>query len=100
RVALRVAIRYGELQANPCTGTRVPTSAEPEKPARILTPEEAATIIKACDADDARLERSLAGPFYRLAFGCGLRLGELLALQWGPEGLDLDAGVLHVRAAL
>src|SRR5438034_1401532 len=41
RVALRVAQRYCELDANPCTGVRVPTSSDGEKPPRILPPEEA-----------------------------------------------------------
>jgi integrase len=100
RVALRLAQRYGELDANPCAGVTVPVAAEGEKPPRILTPEEAAAIVGACEADDARLERSFAGPLYALAFGTGLRMGELLALRWGPEGLDLDTGVVHVRASL
>ena len=33
-------------------------------------------------------------------FGTGLRLGEALALPWGPEGLDLEAGVVRVRRSL
>src|SRR5688572_24866553 len=52
-----------------------------------------------CEADDARLKRSFAAPRYTLAFGAGLRMGELLALRWGPDGLDLDSGVVHVRAS-
>jgi hypothetical protein len=60
RVALRVAQRYGELDSNPCAGTRVPISGEAEKPATILTPEQASAIVAAADADDARLKRSLA----------------------------------------
>lgn len=100
RVALRLAQRYGELDANPCAGVTVPISAEGEKPPRIVTPEQAAAIVERCAADDARLERSFAAPLYALAFGAGLRLGELLALRWGPDGLDLEAGVLHVRASL
>lgn len=100
RVALRLAQRYRELDTNPCAGTTVPVSAEGEKPPRILTPEEAAAIVAHCEADDTRRERSFAAPLYALAFGAGLRLGELLALRWGPEGLDLDAGIVHVRASL
>jgi integrase len=100
RVALRLAQRYGELDANPCARVTVPIAAEGEKLPRILTPEEASAIVAACEADDARLERSFAGPLYALAFGTGLRMGELLALRWGPEGLDLDAGLVHVRASL
>lgn len=100
RVTIRLAQRYGELDVNPCAGVTVPIAAEGEKPPRILTPEHAAAIVKRCEFDDARLERSFAAPLYALAFGAGLRLGELLALRWGPEGLDLEAGVVHVRASL
>lgn len=100
RVALRVALRYGELDANPCAGVRVPTTASGEKPARILTPEEAAALVQAADADDTRLGRSFAGPLLALALGSGLRLGELLALPWGSDGLDVEAGVVRVRASL
>ncbi len=100
RVALRVAQRYGELDSNPCVGVRVPASAEGEKPAESLTPEEAAAIVAAAEAEDVRLKRSFAGPLVALAFGSGLRLGELLALRWGEDGLDVDAGTVHVRASL
>ena len=27
-------------------------------------------------------------------------MGELLALRWGPDGLDLEAAIVHVRASL
>ena len=100
RVALRLAERYGELTANPCAGVRVPVAGEAEKPPRILTPEEAAAIVAAAERDDERLRRSFGGPLIALAFGAGLRLGELLALRWGPDALDLDAGVVRVRASL
>jgi integrase len=100
RVALRLAQRYGEIDANACAGVTVPIAAEGEKPATILSPEQAAAIIERCELDDARLERSFAAPLYALAFGAGLRLGELLALRWGPEGLDLETRIVHVRASL
>lgn len=100
RVALRVAERYDELTVNPCTAVRVPTSADGEKPPRILTREQCAAIVQAAEADDARLKRSFAGPLISLALATGLRLGELLALRYGPDGLDLDASTVRVRATL
>jgi hypothetical protein len=100
RVALRVAERYGELTANPCAGVRVPTCAEGEKPPRILTRQECADILAAAEADDRRLRRSFAAPLIALALGSGLRLGELLALRYGKDGLDLDASFVRVRASL
>ena len=66
----------------------------------MLTPEEAERIIAAAYLDDGKLKRSLGGPFARLAFASGLRMGELLALEYGPHGLDLDAGAVRVRASL
>jgi integrase len=100
RVALRVCQRYGEIDANPCAGVRVPVSGEGEKQATILTPEQAAAIIAAAEAEDQEWSRSFAAPLIALAFGSGLRLGELLALQYGREGLDLEGGVVNVSRAL
>ncbi len=100
RTLYRTCEAFGELDASPCTGVRVPVDPEPERPARILTPPETEAIIRAAYADDERLKRSFAGPLVLLAFGTGLRLGELLALRWGTDGLDLAAGVVHVRRSL
>jgi integrase len=100
RVALRVCQRYGEIESNPCAGVRVPTSADAERPPRILTREECAAIVVAAEAEDTRLGRSFAAPVISLALGTGLRLGELLALRWGRDGLDLEAGMVRVRANL
>jgi integrase len=100
RVALRLAERYGEIETNPCAGVRVPVDPDGERPARILSPEEVAEILRAAEQDDERLGRSLAAPLYGLLTACGLRLGEALALPWGRDGIDLDAGVARVRRAL
>ncbi len=100
RVALRLALRYGEIDANPCARVTVPTSAEGERPAYILTPEDADAIVRAAYADDERLARSFGGALTQLAFATGLRQGELLALPWGSEGLDLSAGIVRVRRSL
>lgn len=104
-VALRVAERDGVIERNPAHDIRVPQSGEGERPIRILTPEEADALILAATADDERLHRSLGGPLLVLAFGSGMRLGELLALRWGPfgdehEGLDVAAGVVRIRWSL
>ena len=100
RVALRLAVRYGELELNPCAGVSAPADPAGEKPARVLEPEEVAAIVRQAEQDDARLSRSFGGPYLALAAGTGLRDGELRAVAWGPEGLDLDAGVVHVRRSV
>jgi integrase len=99
RVTLRVCAQRGELDADPCTAVRAPASHDGERPARILTPDEAGAIIAAADAADEKRGRSLAGPMLRVALGTGLRLGEQLALTWGPDCVDLDAATVRVRRA-
>lgn len=101
RVALRVAERYGEIDANPCAGVRAPADDDDrERPARVLSLAETAILVDGAERDDTRFQRSFAAPLVVLALGTGLRLGELLALVWGPEGLDLDEGVVCVRRSL
>ncbi len=102
RVTLRVAERDGLIEpgSNPCAGVRAPADQRIERAARILTPQEVSGILESAAADDARLGRSFGAPLIALLFGTGLRLGEALALPWGPEGLDLEAGVVRVRRSL
>lgn len=102
RVALRVVERDGLLEpgSSPCAGVRSPVDQRIDRAARILTPQEVSGILASAAADDARLGRSFGAPLIALLFGTGLRLGEALALPWGVEGLDLDAGVVRVRRSL
>lgn len=100
RVMLHFCERHGELEMSPCVRIRVPTDDAGERPARILTPAECSRLLAAAEADDRRLKRSFAAPLLTLALATGLRLGELLALRWGRDGLDLDAGVVRVRQSL
>ena len=97
--ALRVAERDGVIERNPAHDITVPR-ADTEKPIRVVTPEEADAILAAAASDDERLERSLAAPLFTIAFGTGPRSGEFLGLEWGRGGLDLDAGVVHVRQSV
>jgi integrase len=102
RVLMRVAERDGAIPpgAGPCEGVRAPADDHGRRPVRILTPEEVMRILAAAEADDHALGRSLGAPLIALLFGTGLRLGEALALPWGAEGIDLDAGVVRVRRSL
>lgn len=100
RVVLKLAEDYGDLDANPCAGVEVPVSETPERKPRVLTLAETDALVLAAEADDERFRRSFAAPFVTLAVGTGLRIGELLALRWGPDGLDLDAGIVRVRGSL
>jgi integrase len=94
---------YGELDSTPCVAIRVGHAHDDHPdttPARVLSPAEGAALLDAADRDDETHGRSLFGPFVRLALTTGLRRGEILALSWGQDGLDLDAGTVHVHRAL
>ena len=89
RVLYRRAIRRGLATVNPCADLELPSVTG--KRDRVATPVEAANLLDALpEADGIRA-------LYATAFYAGLRRGELLALPWGEDGLDLEAGVLHVR---
>ncbi len=102
RVALRLSTSYGELDGSPCSGVTVPASREhgDERPARFLDAAEARRLLDAAEADDVKHERSFALPFFAILLGSGLRSGEALALRYGPDGLDLADGLVHVRGTL
>ncbi len=84
--ALRDAVKRGLLARNPAAAVDRPRV--PRKEIRALDPAQVRTLL-----DQARGDSLEA--LYVLAVASGLRLGELLGLQWGD--LDLDAGALHVR---
>jgi integrase len=89
RKALGQAVKWGLVGRNVATLVEPPRVQYPE--IRPLTPEQARTLVEAAKGD--RLEA-----LYTVALAIGLRQGEALGLKW--EALDLDAGTLHVRAAL
>jgi integrase len=80
---------------NPCTegSNPSPSAVEPlELPAvrgrrdRIASPREAMTLLAALDGDRA---------LWATAMYAGLRLGELMALDW--KQVDVDRDLIHVR---
>jgi integrase len=94
RVALRLQVEREVVELNACSGVRVP--AVERRSARVLSREEMHRLQEAADAD----RNALIGPFVALALATGARKGELRALCWGPEGLDLGAGYARVRATM
>jgi integrase len=56
---------------------------------KILTPEQIATVIAAAKADPEH------GVYIATPFLTGLRIGEMLGLQWGD--IDFDRNEIHIR---
>ena len=71
RAIFRRALVRGEVAINPTTGLELP--AVRGRRDRIASPEEAATLLATLDRDRA---------MWATAMYAGLRLGELLALDW------------------
>ena len=85
RKALNDAVALELLPRNPATRTTLPRVER--KPIRVLTRDEACSLLEC--ASRFRVA-------YALALGCGLRLGEVLAVH----GSDIRDGVLYVQRSL
>lgn len=83
------AVKWSLIPRNPCAGATAPRATRSEM--KVLAPEQARAFL-AATADHP------AHALYVLATTTGMRVGELLGLQWGD--IDLDAGRLSVRRAL
>ena len=61
------------------------------KEMRVLTPQECRLFL-----DTVKNDRLY--PFYAVAIGCGLRLGEILALNW--EDINFENGTVSIKRAM
>lgn len=89
--ALRRAVRYGYIPANPADLVELPRLPETEA-GKALPPEHQARLLEA-----ARNHRLYALLYLTLALG--LRRGEALALRWEDLETWGDGGLLRVRRA-
>ena len=84
RVIFRRALTRGEVAVNPTIGLELP--AVRGRRDRIASPGEAAALLSALETDRA---------LWATAMYAGLRLGELMALEW--QHIDLERDLIHVR---
>jgi integrase/recombinase XerC len=86
----RYAVREGDRPDDPTAG--VPAPKQPHHLPRHLRPGEIEKLIEAADGDEplARRDRALL----ELLYASGLRVGELVGLDWGD--IDLEGRVLRV----
>jgi integrase len=83
------AVKWNLLARNPCDGATAPRPQRAEM--KVLTPEQVRAFLSATAKHPAHA-------LYTLAITTGMRVGELLGLQWGD--VDLDAGHLTIQRAL
>ena len=92
------AVRRGLLSVNPCL--LLSSDDRPQRRERrqdhVWSEEEMQALIAAAEElANQPASRYDYAPLIRVALYTGLRLGELLGLQW--QDIDLQEGVLHVR---
>jgi integrase len=90
--ALSLAVDDGLIQANPTfrMGKHVRTATDAPRVIEAFTVDEARRILEVADRDGA-----LASGMLTTALMTGMRLGELLGLQWGD--LDFNSHFIEVR---
>jgi integrase len=81
----RRAVVRGDVAINPTTGLELPAVRGVRE--RIATPDEAVALIDAVPIAD--------GALWATAMYAGLRLGELVALDW--SAVDFEVGVIRVE---
>jgi integrase len=87
--AFRQAVKWSLIGRNPVEGVTAPKVERSEM--HYLTAAEARTLLVGVEGDDLEA-------LYVLACSTGMRLGELLGLQW--RNVDLDTGFLRVVGSL
>lgn len=86
--SLNVAAKRRRISNNPCQYVDKPRYDSGE--AKTLSRKQLQTLLQACEGE--RL-----APLVKLAIATGMRLGELLGLQW--DDIDFERSVLTVRRA-
>lgn len=91
RAVLNFARRSGWLTRNPFEmGETLISLTDENRRDRILTPEEEARLLAACDDRRAHIR-----PLIIAAIDTGMRFGELLRLRWSD--VDFSANLIRVR---
>jgi len=89
RTALNRAMRYGMIERNAAADAYPPRIRRTER--RVLDAEQVRTLLVALEGDRLRA-------LYTLALSTGMRVGELLGLQW--QNVDLDGGIIRIESQL
>jgi integrase len=89
-VLLKKAVEWGKLDRMPCTVTLLPV--DDQRPPEFWEPDQFEELVRSATlvGEEAQLRTLLGGD-------AGLRLGEIVALEW--TDIDFARNVLHVQRA-
>ena len=91
---MSTAVQWGIVTENPCRRIRPPRQEKGE--ASFFTPEQAAMFLDELDRETREgtipLQHNI---FFQMALFCGLRRGEIVALQW--QDIDFGGGTVTVN---
>ena len=93
RVTLEQAVRCDFIVKNPCVATTLPKADVKEK--KILTADEQKNFLEF--VQNSKKWKHYY-PLLLVGFGTGMRIGEILALNWGD--IDFANGVIRVNKTL
>ncbi|OQA78688.1 MAG: putative prophage phiRv2 integrase [bacterium ADurb.Bin243] len=85
---LQKAVEWQVLPSNPAT--RVPTPRVPRKEMRYLNKAQIYKLVRALETEPLKYKAAII-----LTVGCGLRLGEIMGLEW--KDIDFEKPSLVVR---
>ena len=88
---LNRAVESELLHKNPALGINTELDCKPKEEKRILSEEEISTLMEVSKG-------SMLYPFFRVALGTGMRMGEILGLTW--DCIDFENNVIRVEKTL
>lgn len=94
RLVFEAAVNNGLIEKNPANrALNLPDEKLGKK--RILTEEEERTFLDYLSKTKTQKQYV---PLFVVGFGTGMRIGEILALQW--KDIDFDNGIIHVNKTI
>lgn len=80
------------IESNACDNVKSPKMEPAKKPKEIITPEKLPVIL------EASTRVYMFSSISIILFNTGMRIGELLGLQW--DDIDFDKKIIHIRHSL
>ena len=95
-VLYRGLVLAGVVDRNPCLGVVMPRNQKGERPVRFIDVHEVDRLVEAARVHDETMKADARQPMIEIARHTGMREGEVLALRWAVDSLDLKGQRIDV----